>query len=402
MKLVAVIAVCSSLASGCQGKVTANEPVDESSGSGEGNTLPPPSDGGPESGSSSETGRGGQSDSGSGGTSPSPPPDGRCGLTPRMLVNSSTLPAPTDAGPVSAGVGTIVASTSDLYYTIYVVQNGSASGAYLAGSVMRVPLGGGQSTQVAYGYLFGQPLVTATSVVFLADNTFPNNDSDAIIAVPLSGGAATTLLTLASNDAFLNGIATDGTLLYFGDQNGLEAVPLASDSGAAGMVTIKPGALTDGIGVFGQSLIFTLPQGGIESVPLPPQADSPASMLGTTGAAPVDLSSCGPNACWLDEGNNSLEQMSGSGGTIARIALTGPLATAYTFAFDGTNFYVLGADSSDESLARIPSDGGCPVILVDMPVSGGWGVAVDDECVYWTNSEGIFSLAKTAVGPFHQ
>jgi hypothetical protein len=54
------------------------------------------------------------------------------------------------------------------------------------------------------------------------------------------------------------------------------------------------------------------------------------------------------------------------------------------------------------SLERIAADGSCPVVLVNMPASQGPSVAVDDECVYWSNPEGIFSLAKTAPGPFDQ
>jgi hypothetical protein len=37
-----------------------------------------------------------------------------------------------------------------------------------------------------------------------------------------------------------------------------------------------------------------------------------------------------------------------------------------------------------------------------MPSEAGGSVAVDDECVYWSNTEGIFRVAKTAVGPFAQ
>jgi hypothetical protein len=301
-------------------------------------------------------------------------------------------------------VGTIIASTSDLYYSIYVIQSGRA-GFFLPGSVMRIPLGGGQSTQVASGSLFGQPLLTATSVLFLASNTLPNNASNAIISVPLSGGPPTPIVTLASGDGFLNGIATDGTFVYFGDQRGLEAVPLASDSGNPAPVPVVPGALTDGIGVFGRHLIFTLPQGSVESVPLPAQANSPVTTLGTTGPAPVDLTSCGSNACWLDQGSNALEEIDPRGGRITTIAtLTGPLANAFTFAFDGTDFYVTGTDASQtiQSLARVPGDGGCPVIIASMPPSDSIAVAVDDECVYWSSSNGIFSLAKSADGPFNQ
>ncbi len=329
--LVAFVAACSGQVGSSSGNPSGLSDGGGQSGSSSGNTLPP--DGGSQPSSSSgnalpPTGCG-QSNSSSGRAAPSLPPDGRCGSTPRMLVSPSTFPVPTDAGPVSAGVGSIVASASDLYYTIYVVQaNGAGlSNAYLAGSVMRIPLGGGQPTQVASGYFFGLPVLGATSVFFKASNAYPNNGSDAIVSVPLAGGPPTTVLTLASNDPLLNGLATDGTFVYFGDQDGVEAIPLESDSGAPARMTLTPGAITDGMGVFGQHLIFTLPQGGVESVPLPPRPNSPVTMLGTSAAAPVELTSCGSNACWLAEGSNSLDEMSPLGGTPTTIAtLTGPLA----------------------------------------------------------------------------
>lgn len=40
------------------------------------------------------------------------------------------------------------------------------------------------------------------------------------------------------------------------------------------------------------------------------------------------------------------------------------------------------------------------VILATVPSGGGGFIAVEDECIYWSNALGIFSLAKTAEGPF--
>lgn len=68
----------------------------------------------------------------------------------------------------------------------------------------------------------------------------------------------------------------------------------------------------------------------------------------------------------------------------------------------GTAFHLIGSSGTTQSLEKVPLGDGCPLVLVNMPGTGSGAVAVDDEWVYWSNSEGIFNLAKAAVGPFHQ
>jgi hypothetical protein len=76
-------------------------------------------------------------------------------------------------------------------------------------------------------------------------------------------------------------------------------------------------------------------------------------------------------------------------------------------AFDGTNVYATAfgfpgpfgssGPGSAPDLVRIPAAGDSPVVLVK---GNATSVAVDDQCVYWSGPPGIFSLAKTAQGPF--
>jgi len=301
-------------------------------------------------------------------------------------------------------MGAIAATTSDLYYTIAVSQNaGGPSEPYLGGSVMRVPLGGGPSTQVASGYLFTRPVVGPTSVILgERGGIYPINRNDAIASVPLSGGPATTVMTL-STGSLINGLATDGTYVYFTDQVSLQVVPLAPDSGAASALTLTT-EQPNVIGAFGQRLIFIVPQGAVASLPLPPRANSTLTMLGTSAAGATEIMPCGSDACWLGD-TNTLQKINPAGGAPISIAtLTGAIEVALGVAFDGTSFYAIGinASGSEDSLERIPADGSCPAVIVHMPFNDGGDVAVDDECVYWLNSEGIFSLAKTAQGPFNQ
>ena len=331
------------------------------------------------------------------------PSDDRCGLTPRLLVSASTFPRPqSDAGNIEVVALELVANASDLYYVISAAENnGNLFSPILAGSVLRVPLRGGQPTLVASGFMFLKPVLTATSVILGEDNTFPNDDNNAIVSIPLEGGAPTTIVTLA-NDSLGTGPVTDGTYVYFADQSGIQAVPLAGGSTSADILTLTSG-IVNSIGVFGQRLLFFLPQGAVESVDLPPVSNSPVTTLGTGPAGPTDVMPCGTDACWLGEEADAMMRMAPMGGPIAVMPLPAALARPLNVAFDGSDFYIMGGESgTTERLGRMAADGSSFAILATMSSTGGGSVAVDDECVYWSNALGIFSLAKTAEGPFVQ
>jgi hypothetical protein len=185
---------------------------------------------------------------------------------------------------------------------------------------------------------------------------------------------------------------------------GLRAVPLVQDAGSAGIITLALGVPPNIIGAFGQRLIVAYAQGAVESLPLPPRPNSPVTTLGSSQPGPIDLAPCGSNACWL-AGSNTIEELNPLGGPpMAVVTLTGAVAGAFDIAFDDTNAYVIGVDATGttEALERVPLDGSCPVVLVRMPYGDEGGVTVDDECVYWSNSEGIFSLAATSEGGLQQ
>lgn len=348
-----------------------------------------------------------------------PPPDDRCGVTPRMLVSASalvgasTFPVPPDAGTVTAEVPALVASASDLYFTASVVTaNPGVANSSLGGSLMRVPLGGGSPTLVASaGQFVGRPVLTTTRLLAGARNT----SGDAILSVPLAGGAPTTLVALGSGDSLLSGLAADDSFVYFGDSSGVEAFPLSPGSGTPSIVTLSTDS-PDGLGIeppvpdgggldaglaVGPQLLFALSQGGVESVPLPPQAGALATTAAPSAAGFVHFFVCGSNTCWLETGG-TIKVINPANGAVTTLAsLKGALSRADDIVFDGIDFYVTWSDAANtRSLARIPAGGGCPTLVGT--TSGGGGIAVDDECVYWSSSAGIFSLAKTVQGPFAQ
>ncbi|MGO9838278.1 MAG: hypothetical protein ACLP1X_29200, partial [Polyangiaceae bacterium] len=131
-----------------------------------------------------------------GASPPVAPADGRCALTPTMLVAASSIATPVDAGPVLVGFGSIAATPSGLLYATYVVQNNppDLANEYLAGALLRVPLAGGQPTDVASGHLFVKPVVSG-SVAILGERGGipPGDDNDSIAALPFDGGPPTTI-----------------------------------------------------------------------------------------------------------------------------------------------------------------------------------------------------------------
>jgi hypothetical protein len=69
---------------------------------------------------------------------------------------------------------------------------------------------------------------------------------------------------------------------------------------------------------------------------------------------------------------------------------------------DGRSFFIEGAlraTNGTSTIARVSANGGPPAPLVTIPETYALGgLAVDDACVYFSTSNGIFSVAKTVVG----
>jgi hypothetical protein len=325
------------------------------------------------------------------------PTDGRCNATPRLIVRSSSFPRSPEA--VMVGVSSIVPSPPDLYYSLFAID-GSRAGRYLSAPLLRVALSGGDATVLAADAWYSVRLLLPEHMIVTAADTSLAGLGDAIIDLPLTGQAPTKLFTLPSDDGIDDGFASDGRFLFFGARRGIEAVPLHPDQPTTSALTLVRDAVIDDLAVLGQRLIFSQPQGEVQSVQLPAGADATVTPLAMTGLAPTDFTVCGDYLCWLDEGNNALEQLNPSSGTVTNlITLTGALASADGFRFDGQDFYVLGNDfANTETIARVPRDGGCAVPVVSMPVSETRAFAVDDACLYWANADGIFSIAKSAEG----
>lgn len=329
--------------------------------------------------------------------------NGRCGPTPHLLVSAAAFPAP-DAGGYGPGIAGMALDGSDLYFAVMLAPIGPApaQAPTMAGALMHVSTFGGTATQIATGYVFPRtPVVTGTSVIAEATTVSSTASSINILSVPRSGGAATPLVTLI-DDTLLTLPVTDGTSVYFTASAGVQAVPLtpgASPAIPAPLSSEYPVSL----GVFGQRLLLLSSAGQVESIPIgSSDAGSGETPLGSGFADPVpdSLVACGADACWMAGG--AIEQMDLAGGTATPLAtLSGPVADSSTLLYDGTNFFVLGTSgpytTANAAIARVPAKGGAPVIVATLPPLS-TGLAVDDACVYFGTSTGIFSLLKDSQG----
>ena len=326
------------------------------------------------------------------------PPDGRCALTPTLLVSASTYPVPASTSSVKVGAGGLVVNGADLYYVTYSIATGSRSMPYLAGAVLRIPAAGGAPTEIASGYDFGLPVFTATTLILERNNAWPNTDADDVVSIPLSGGSPTALVTFDANEVLISDPVTDGTFLYLATSEGARAVPLASPANEISLTTEAPNDVLP----LGGHLVMTFAQGAVKSVPLPPASGDVVTLAVGLPPGPSNLAPCGTSACWL--AGSTIEQINPARGpATAAVAGAAPFSGIRGFVVDGDTFFVVAASTSDnmpDTIASIPAAGGDAVVLVKTRDAG--SIAVDDECVYWSNADGIFSVAKTARGPFDQ
>ncbi len=330
------------------------------------------------------------------------PENGRCGPTPHLLVGASSYPVDADVGSAQVVVTGMVLDGSDLYFVV----NGSPAPGNLVqllvpGAVMRVSTYGGAPTEIAGGYAFELPTLTPTSLLLGEIDVTPSGSEVDIASVPRDGGSPTILATL-TNDQLRTSPVTDGTSVYFSDIHGLESVPLSPTSPPAAPTTLLP-LDSANIGVFGQRLLLVMPDGDVESLPIAPgDAGTSTTSLGA-GSAPLPqtLIPCGSNACWLAAGEiDQVDPTAGPPTTIATmIALSESVAEPSGLVFDGKTFFVVGVGGSSAASAAIvsvPSQGGVQNVVAILPSPG--PIAVDDACVYFSTSTGIFSLLKNSAG----
>lgn len=315
---------------------------------------------------------------------PDAPSGGRCGSSP-TLMDDFVRHVPETQDPVGVQMPGIFVGGTELYYVLNWDSNGGGS----HGLLMRVPTRGGSAVQMASipggGGQGAQPLAVTPKAIVFSEALGDKGGPGAIASIPRGGGSVTIL---ASTQGSALALVADADRAYFVDDEGTKSVPLAG-----GPVRRLTSSRADSLGVIGNKLYLTeVPQGALSSLPLGGGALTVLA-AGETGALyPI---ACGPDLCWMNEKSfmdAALERLAPGGAPVV-VAESGALAEFYALVFDGQNFFVT-AGAGGASVSRIPWTGGTvDFVWGDM---GTTGLALDENCLYWSSSRGIFSLALSA------
>jgi hypothetical protein len=318
----------------------------------------------------------------------SAPTGPKCGSTPTQILDLRTIPQ--ESGVVTLYGVELAVDATNVYFGY-------------DQALMSVPIRGG--TVVTRERLSFDPqdlVVTSTRVVFhLPTGT---GLDDEIRSVPLAGGSAISLATVPNGTP---GFGADDQNVYFIDQEGIKRV--AVSGGGVHLITsrITSSVAHGRIAVVGSNLIVpccTSPilgstDGNLLSVPLD---GGPPTTLATHQPNVSFPQACGTNICWWTGMTPAGVAGTPGPGFIGWLLPEGGVATLpnapyfpWSLVFDGVDFYeTVGCDLCFGTLLRIPAWGAPPVFIGE-----GTYVAVDDTCVYYSNPDGIFSVAKSYALP---
>jgi hypothetical protein len=206
-----------------------------------------------------------------------------------------------------------------------------------------------------------------------------------ILRTPRGGGAATVLLSDAN---ITTALAIDGQNLYFGGRSSsagatgaLMAMPL-SGGAATTLATPPAGMNIDAVAVGGQAVYWATHMYSQDNVP----SGTLSKLVLATGAVSTVAATVLPAAVavgaggvyWTDNGKVLMVGLEGGSATViatSETGVTGPVAV------DATSVYW----SDGASIWKAPLGGGTPTALASL--AQGWGgatgLAVDEASIYW-------------------
>jgi hypothetical protein len=215
---------------------------------------------------------------------------------------------------------------------------------------------------------------------------FTDNVADAVLSVPMDGGAVQTLAP--SQDSPL-AITVDGTNVYWA--NSATIMKMSLDDG--GIATLASGQDPEEIAVDSVRIYWTdLFAGTVQSAPL--AGGGPVKPLVGGEAAPAFIATDGRNVYFTNfsQGTSDCTVVSVpvDGGTPVNIAQN-QVAPA-GIAIDATRAY--WANNGSATPGGVMSallDGGDPITIATAPSTANkpYGIAIDDTSVYWTNDVGL-------------
>jgi hypothetical protein len=255
------------------------------------------------------------------------------------------------------------------------------------GSLESFPIAGGTAAVLASGLDGPGDVVLSPSSIYLATSA----SGQAVLVIPKAGGDAGVFQ--AGNDATLRRLAIDTTNLSWTNA-ALEDVVLSPLSGAAFTALGVTGAMLQGIASDGTSLYWLdgADGGALLSVPETAANLTTANVktLAQGYASPLDIAVDAANVYFTSAG--SVLRVAKAGGPVTTIASGQGLARGV--AVDGT--YVYWANGTGGTLARQLIGGGPHATILASGLASPARIALDAKAIYWTNlGDGtVMRLAK--------
>lgn len=314
-----------------------------------------------------------------------------CGSQPKQLVAKTTY-IPSDAGGLGIQVPVLGVNATDLFYLLNIdtpLSPALPSGA-VEGQLWRVPLGGGPPIQLVVtpggNGGGGQSLaVTDAGAIFSTDPQGAYEGTPSVLmTIGPEGGAPKVLATAVGR---IGPIVTDGVNAYFADYGeGIKRVSLTG-----GPVTVLSSSSVAAMSVSGGRLYVADANLPADVLSIPVEGGREEIIAQNLSAA-WDPMVCGTAVCWLSEVGSfdwGLFRLNPDAG--APDLLAHGIMEPLTMLFDGKYFFVTSGGGGLQ-IWRISAASGA----LDAPVIGGGinGLAMDDSCVYWSSSDGIYSVAR--------
>jgi hypothetical protein len=226
-------------------------------------------------------------------------------------------------------------------------------------------------------------VATSSAAVFSEFNPPAASDGGGagnIVRVPADGSGATIL---AATSGPVTALVADEQNAYFADSEATKSVPLTGGP----VRTVVP-AVTSSLGVVGPTLYMTDVAGDVLSVPT---GGGKVTVVAKDQTYPYFPMACGPDLCWLNGGDTPTMMQLAPGGAPRILSNASGTAGAV---FDGRNFFLTEQGLDQMFLSRVPATGEPPIVAENGPFLT--SVALGPKCLYWSDSQGIFSLALGA------